>query len=191
MRGFDIIVWALFVLLFCGCAVDESKYSSVMNSTRLITLQNSPKNSKIFVKFTNTSRFDSNLTTDLSFKFANDGYEVVGDENLASVVIKGNLEYFRRNYIKDPDPFIYPGFGAAHRCRVWGECYDARTNSYIYDAEVSLLIRVDDGVKTKEYRTNLFYKSNININSASTMMDIFNQEIYDEILSYFKDFREI
>ncbi|CZE45816.1 complement resistance protein TraT [Campylobacter geochelonis] len=198
MKKFILPLLALFA--FVGCSIKPNLNEGIIKTSEPIFINSASKNNKTYVKFTNTSNVDSNLTSALSLELSQNGYEVVGDEKLASIIINGNLNYFRRTYIKDPDPFASFGFGFS-RGR-WGsgvgvgfpfgyydDDYDSRTNSYIYDAQLSLQIRINDGKKTDSYKTNLDYQSNKNINSISTMTDIFNHKIAKQILYYLKSYQ--
>ena len=60
--------------------------------------------------------------------------------------------------------------------------YSSVTNSYVYDAEISLQINIDGEI----YETNLYFQSDKNTNSTSTMMEILNTKISNQILNYLK-----
>lgn len=64
--------------------------------------------------------------------------------------------------------------------------YDYRTNSYIYDAQVSLLIRIKNNGNTKDYTTNLNYQTGRNLNGTSSITDEFNAQISKIILQILK-----
>lgn len=170
----DLKIWLLVLVavLISGCTKEPRK---TINFTKPILQTKVFPNSKIYVKFTNTSRVDSNLTTTFINNLKRDGYEVTTNENTADISIKGNLEYFRRSIIKNRDPFLEY---CSPQSEFWGDCYDKRTNSYIYDASLTLLIN--------SQATSINFISHKNINSLSTMLEIFNSEIYDSIISTLK-----
>lgn len=172
MRKFSFLL--LLMLVFSGCVVDKSMYENRLNFSEPLSIKIT-QNSKIYTKFTNTSTVDSNLNTSFRQNLTRDGYILTNDEKSADLVIKGNLEYFRRTIVKDRDPFLEY---CTPRASFWGDCYDKRTNSYIYDASITLLVEN----KNQKSTTALNFISKKNINSLSTMMEIFNNDVYDKII---------
>ncbi|NLK67217.1 MAG: hypothetical protein GX282_07075 [Campylobacteraceae bacterium] len=178
------LFFLFLALVFIGCAGKTQLDRDIVQSSEAIFIDKKPKNNKAFVKFTNTSNLDSNLTEAISLNLANNGYEIVDDKELASTKIYGNLNYFRRTYIKDIDPFVVSSINFRYRgyrrYDILDDYYSSTTNSYIYDAQISLLIDIDG----EKYQTNLNYQSDKNINSTSTAQDIFNAKISKQILGY-------
>lgn len=168
MKNFKIWLLFLLVVFISGCVQKNS-----INFTNIALETRAFKDSKIYAKFRNTSSVDSNLTAVFVDNLRRDGYSVVSSESMADISIKGNLEYFRRTIIKDRDPFLEYCIDT-----IWNDCYDKRTNSYVYDAQITLLINNE--------ATTLNFISHKNINSLSTMMEIFNDEIYNSIISMLK-----
>lgn len=168
MKNFKIWLLLPLIVFISGCVQKNSiNFTNQLLQTKVLI------NSKIYAKFTNTSSVDSNLTAVFVDNLKRDGYRVVSSQSMADISIKGNLEYFRRTIIKDRDPFLEYCMDT-----IWNDCYDKRTNSYVYDAQITLLINNE--------ATTLNFISHKNINSLSTMMEIFNAEIYDSIISMLK-----
>lgn len=186
MKKYIIFIFLTFI--FAGCAVNKNVDRDILKNSNPIFIQNTPKNNKIYVKFTNSSNAESNLTKAISLNLANNGYELVNDKSLASTKIRGNLNYFRRTYIKDIDPFVVSSinfkYQGIRREDALDDYYSSVTNSYVYDGEVSLQIDIDGEI----YKTNLYYQSDKNINGTKTMMDIFNRKISKQILNYLKSY---
>lgn len=192
MRG---VIFTILVAVFvAGCSSSTHRLNSgIISTSDPIFIDEIPKDRRVFASFDNTSGVDSNLTEAVNFYLQKDGYTLTNEKN-ANIIIKGNLNYFRRAVIREIDPFS-GGFGFFGTGRRGGmgigvglplfEGYDDR--NYIYDAQVSLLIRVKDDKNSKDYKSNLNYQSDKNINSTSTMMDIFNYKIYKQIKYYIKD----
>lgn len=191
------LIFLIFISIFItGCATKTNLNQGIIKSSDPIFITTPLNKKSTYVKFTNSSTLDSNLTQAIEFELAKNGFKIVSNEAKANIIIKGNLNYFRRLQIKDPNVFLNFGFGSGFRRAGWGmgfgmpfgdfddDYYDYRTNSYIYDGQLSLLVRVRDGIKFNDYATNLNYQSDKNINSASTMNDIFNYKISKQILVY-------
>lgn len=183
------LFFIIMVLIFTGCASKTTRLDrDIVKSSEAIFIDKKPKNNKAYVKFTNTSNLDSNLTQAVALNLANNGYEIVSDKSLASTKIYGNLNFFRRTYIKDVDPFVVSSINFRYRgyrrYDALDDYYSSVTNSYVYDAQTSLMIDIDGAT----YKTNLYYQSDKNINSTSTMQDIFNAKISRQILSYLTPF---
>ena len=53
--------------------------------------------------------------------------------------------------------------------------------SYIYDGQLSLLIRVKNGKEFKDYATNLNYQSEPDAGSVARVTDSFNYKVYQQI----------
>lgn len=184
MKKYIILFFS--IILFFGCAGKTYTDRSVVKSSKPIFIKNAPNNNSAYVNFTNTSSVDSNLTQAVSLNLAKNGYEIVSDKSEASTKIRGNLNFFRRNYIKDIDPFVVSGINFRYfgydRLDALDDYYSSVTNSYVYDAEISLQINIDGEI----YETNLYFQSDKNINSTSTMMEILNTKISNQILNYLK-----
>ncbi len=162
MKNLNTLFFALLIILFLdACAGKNSQNLGVVELSQPVFISEFPTDKTAFVNFTNTSNFDSNLTKALSFNLQKAGYKL-SDENAANFVIKGNLNYFRRKIVKDQNPFYgsvgfgfggyrYSGIGVGMGFPVYfnDDNYDYRTNSYIYDAQVSLLIRIKNNGNTK------------------------------------------
>lgn len=199
MKNLNTLFFALFIILFLdACAGKNSQNLGVVELSQPVFISEFPTDKTAFVNFTNTSNFDSNLTKALSFNLQKAGYKL-SDENAANFVIKGNLNYFRRKIVKDPNPFYgsvgfgfggyrYSGIGVGMGFPVYfnDDDYDYRTNSYIYDAQVSLLIRIKNNENTKDYTTNLNYQTGRNLNGTSSITDEFNAQISKIILQILK-----
>jgi len=194
------VLIALFcALLFVGCASKSGTESGVIKTSNPIFLKSKPAKTTAFVNFTNTSEFlDSNLTEAVKLNLRAQGYHIVPEESLANLIIKGNLNYFRRTIYDDRYYYGRPrfsfgfgfgrGWGGRHHGG-WGfgmghDIYDYdddRTSSYIYDGQLSLLIRIKNGKKFDDYSTNLNYQSGRNVKSKSTISREFNDKVIQQI----------
>lgn len=206
MINFKWIKWLLSLVLlifFSGCVVKDSPRAFI--NTEPLIIKNSPKNSKVYIRITDSSGAFENLLSyeseatqviskNLAKSLTQNGFEVVSEvesENRAvSIKIRGNLDYFRRDYIKDLNPFVLGSINFFHhgirREDALDDYISSATNSYIYDASFSLEIRVDGEI----YRTILNLRSGKNINSSSTMIEIFADEISKEIIKYLKNIKD-
>lgn len=192
------LIFLIFVsLIFIGCAGKNSQSVGIIKTSAPIFISEFPVEKTAFVNFTNTSEMDANLTEAVEFDLQKNGYEIVS-ENLANFVIKGNINYFRRVIVKDENPFFGSigfgfGFGGFRHAGIGigtrfpfgylnDDDYDYRTNSYIYDGQVSLLIRVKSGKTYKDYATNLNYQTGRNLNGPTSIKQKFNEKISQTIL---------
>ena len=195
---FKILFLAIFaVVFFAGCASSGvSRNSGIIKSSDPIFITNLPEQKLVNVAFTNTSNFDSNLTTAIEEYLVQDGYSVVSKDK-ANVLIEGNLNYFRRIAYKDNRfrPTFGFGFGFGRFSRHagfgigfpfgwgWDDDYYGVT-SYIYDGQLSLLIRIKNGKEFKDYATNLNYQSEPDAGSIARVTDSFNYKVYQQISQF-------
>ena len=194
---FAVLFLAFFTALFIGgCASSGvARNSGIIKSSDPIFITNLPEQKLVNVAFTNTSNFDSNLTTEIENYLTQDGYSVVSKDK-ANILIEGNLNYFRRIAYKDNRfrPTFGFGFGMGRFSRHFGlgmgmgfpfgwdldDDYYGVT-SYIYDGQLSLLIRVKNGKEFKDYATNLNYQSEPDAGSVARVTDSFNYKVYQQI----------
>lgn len=189
----NLIFTIFLAFVFCGCASKTSLDEGIIKSSNPIFLQTPIIAKNVYVKFGNTSNLDSNLTQAVKMDLAKNGFSIIDNENFADLIIKGNLNYFRRNE-KHSDDGVRFGFGfgfGSHHDSSWGVGSsvgigddDFDDTSYIYDAQVSLLLRVKENKKFKDYSTNLEYQSNKNLNSKTEMNDILNYKVCKQIRNY-------
>lgn len=199
MRKFLILIFSSF--LFFGCASTSTQApNGYMRTSAPIFLKSKPSKKIAYVHFTNTSDFlDSDLNAVLSNDLRLRDYEITDDEKRAHLVLKGNINYFKRTIIPDVDPFAHrprfsfgfgfgtgfhhhhhSGFGFGVHDDFWDDDYYP-TNSYIYEGQLSLLVRVKNGKNFDDYSTNLDYRSGKNINSKSTINNEFNRKVIQQI----------
>lgn len=195
---FKILFLAIFaVVFFAGCASSGvARNSGIIKSSDPIFITNLPDKKLVNVAFTNTSNYDSNLTAEIENYLTKDGYSVVSKDK-ANVLIEGNLNYFRRIAYKDNRfrPTFGFGFGFGRFSRHagfgigfpfgwgWDDDYYGVT-SYIYDGQLSLLIRVKNGKEFKDYATNLNYQSEPDAGSIARVTDSFNYKVYQQISQF-------
>ena len=194
---FKILFLAIFaVVFFAGCASSGvARNSGIIKSSDPIFITNLPEQKLVNVAFTNTSNFDSNLTTAIEEYLVQDGYSVVSKDK-ANVLIEGKLNYFRRIAYKDNRfrPTFGFGFGFGRISRHvgfgmgfpfgWGWDDDYGVTSYIYDGQLSLLIRVKNGKEFKDYVTNLNYQSEPDAGGIARVTDSFNYKVYQQISQF-------
>ena len=195
---FKILFLAIFaVVFFAGCASSGvARNSGIIKSSDPIFITNLPDKKLVNVAFTNTSNYDSNLTAEIENYLTKDGYSVVSKDK-ANVLIEGNLNYFRRIAYKDNRfrPTFGFGFGFGRFSRHagfgigfpfgwgWDDDYYGVT-SYIYDGQLSLLIRVKNGKEFKDYATNLNYQSEPDAGGIARVTDSFNYKVYQQISQF-------
>ena len=199
MNKFRVLFLAALTTFFlAGCASSGvSRNSGIIKSSDPIFITNLPDKKLVNVAFTNTSNFDSNLTTAIEEYLTQDGYSVVSKDK-ANVLIEGNLNYFRRIAYKDNRfrPTFGFGFGLGRISRHAGfgigmgfplgfpdDDYYGVT-SYIYDGQLSLLIRVKNAKEIKDYATNLNYQSEPDAGSIAQVTDSFNYKVYQQISQF-------
>ncbi|NLY03946.1 MAG: hypothetical protein GXZ15_03810 [Campylobacter sp.] len=178
MKKQILLIIAIFMLV--GCSSKLNLDQGIVKSSNPVFIEISPKNKKTYIEFTNSSRVDSNLTSSISEYLLNNGYDIVDKESLASIVLKGNLNYFRCMEVVEYDWLGYQhyrGFG-------WHWHDDYYDKRYIYDAEISLLIYIKGDNKDARHETNLTFQSDKNLYSNSTITEIFNYQIYKRIYHY-------
>lgn len=182
MRNFIILL--VVILSLTGCSRSVNLNQGIVKSSQPIFVENKPLNKKTYIKFTNTSNVDSNLTAALKDYFSKSGYEIVENENLASISIKGNLDYFSKKEV-----YTYP----YHPMFFWGRRYYYddfyRDTEYIYDAGVSLLLRIKTSGKVDEYTTNLTFTHSGYLYSFGTITEILNYQIYKKTHAYLENFQ--
>lgn len=194
---FGLLLLAFLAVFFIsGCASSSaSRNSGIIKSSDPIFITNLPTEKRVNVAFTNTSNYDSNLTAALNQYLQEDGYSVVSKDK-ANILIEGNLNYFRRIAYRDDRfrPTFGFGFGMSRFSRHfglgmgmgfpfgwgWDDDYYGVT-SYIYDGQLSLLVRVKNGKEFKDYATNLNYQSEPDAGSLTRVTDSFNYKIYQQI----------
>ena len=185
MKRYLILFFTSFfaLFLFTGCA-SKSLNDGILRESEPIFIDTKAENNQIYLSFRNSSGVDSNLTKALGENLSKNGYEIVANENLASTIIKGNLNYFRKVAVRNNS---YPNLGIGLG-RGWsnvgvgigvGGLLGA---SYIYDAQLSLFIEIKNAVKS--YSTLLNYQSSDNARSLNSAIDEFNYKISNQILRY-------
>ncbi|PSM53269.1 putative TraT complement resistance protein [Campylobacter blaseri] len=182
------ILMLSLLFIFTGCA--QTRFNdSVVRQSEPIFVDTKPKNSKAYIRFINSSNFESNLMDILNHKLIQNGYEVVHSKKNASLLIDLNLNYFRRNRVVDTRPTI--GFGIGRGSGSWGYGFgmESSNNDYFYDAQLSLKISIDDGKKEQNYMTNLDYQNTKGYNSIKILQDDFDERISNQILRYLKDYQ--
>ncbi|MCI6989601.1 MAG: hypothetical protein MR902_08645 [Campylobacter sp.] len=197
-RYFWIVLLIFGVVGFSGCANKNVNLNEgIVRTSEPLFIGTKPKDNKVYVKFSDATGLDwgqvsasEKLSDDLRQKLLLNGYILTDEKQNASVIINGGINYFRRTIIKDRDPFLEFGMGRRWYYAGVGyydNFYDMRMNSYIYDAQISLSIGINDGKNIKNYTTNLNYQSSKNINSLSTMLKIFSNKISNQIIYYLKN----
>lgn len=199
MNKFRVLFLAVLMTFFLtGCASSGvARNSGIIKSSDPIFITNLPDKKLVNVAFTNTSNFDSNLTTAIEEYLTQDGYSVVSKDK-ANILIEGNLNYFRRIAYRDDRfrPTFGFGFGMGRFSRHFGlgmgmgfplgfpdDDYYGVT-SYIYDGQLSLLIRVKNGKEFKDYATNLNYQSEPDAGGIARVTDSFNYKVYQQISQF-------
>ena len=199
MNKFRVLFLAALTAFFlAGCASSGvSRNSGIIKSSDPIFITNLPDKKLVNVAFSNTSNYDSNLTAAVEKYLIQDGYSVVSKDK-ANVLIEGNLNYFRKISYRDDRfrPTFGFGFGLGRFSRHAGfgigmgfplgfpdDDYYGVT-SYIYDGQLSLLIRVKNGKEFKDYATNLNYQSEPDAGSLARVTDSFNYKVYQQISQF-------
>lgn len=183
------IILLFMSLLFVGCS-SKSANEGILSQSEPVFIETKATNKRTYINFTNTSSIDSNLTQVLISNLSKNGYEIVSDEKLASIIIKGNLNYFRKNSIqKNSSPSF--GFGIGRGWSGVGVGVGARSDNlfsgYIYDAQLSLLMKIKNNKEVKNYTTLLDYQSGDDAHSLNNAIDEFNQKISVQILRYLSE----
>ncbi|MBR8463342.1 hypothetical protein KDD93_01990 [Campylobacter sp. faydin G-24] len=179
-----------FVLFLSGCATSSTPSLYTQSSVPIfVTTQDT--NTTIFINFKNSSGAINTLENSVKAKFINRGYILANDMNTASIVILGDLMSLQRLEVKDPNVFLNLGYGFGSFGSGYGigvgtifgadDFYDHRTNSYIYKANVSVMIRT----KEREQSTILSIQSGRNTYSPSYIMPFIEDKIATQILNFF------
>ncbi|ASM40512.1 hypothetical protein CSPB12327_02925 [Campylobacter sp. RM12327] len=177
----------LFFLLafFTGCASTNSIVHLKTSEPLIITQK--PEGKKVYIKFNNSINIENNITKSVEYMLQNNGYEISQDSNSSDYAIYGDLVDFKRIYVKDPNVYMGFGFGMSRFYGGFGHFYDYdnpyeyNDTSYIYEAQVSLLIKLKN---LQDYSTNLNLQSDRGVYSTSTIMAKFADKISTQILHF-------
>lgn len=183
-----ILLFISMAFILVGCASKEQNLGYIQTSSPLF-IQNMPTQKRLFVDFTNTSNVDTNLTQAVKLSLAKSGYEVVPMKEMANVIIRGNLNFFKRTTISNfENGGVSFGFGFGS----WSDRFGFGVNSYpyniysnlVYNAQVSLLIEIKNNKTPKSYETNLNYQSPKGWDDINEVKAMFNKKIIEQIKSY-------
>ncbi|NLK67216.1 MAG: hypothetical protein GX282_07070 [Campylobacteraceae bacterium] len=184
MKKYLITLFASFIILFSGCAGKSSLNSGIIKESEPVFIDSKAKNNKVYIKFSNSSEAQSNLAEVLALNLSDSGYEIVASEKVASTAIKGNINYFKKVAVRRGS---YPNVGVGVG-RGWSGVgvgvgvNDIFGKSYIYTAQLSLLITVNDKTGIKNYKTLLDYQSDTS--SLSSALGEFDSKVSSQILRY-------
>lgn len=181
-----LIFMALF---FVGCATTSHGPTVHLKTTQPLIITQKPSGNSVYVKFNNSVNIDNNITQNIQYILQNNGYVVTNDSSNSDYEIYGDLTDFRRIYVKDPNVYMGFGFGMRRFYSGFGRFYDYEDpyayndTSYIYEAQVSLLIKLKN---LQNYSTNLNLQSARGVYSTSTIMSSFSDKISKQILHFLK-----
>lgn len=207
MKTIFSLILAIFLSVFlAGCAEISSNQQPNLGyiaTSAPVFLSEKPTQKIAFISINDTSgtgtNFDQILSANLSDALRQNGFYITNDENKATYIIKGNLNYFARFILREADPFARPFFGrdifrrGFYRRGIWDDWDDEyELQSYVYKAQISLLIRTQNSVKkgkktsvqTHDYTTNLNWQSDKNLYSKYEMSQILSAKITEQIINF-------
>lgn len=185
------IFLALFVsIFFIGCATSGPK--SYINTSTPIFITDQPTNKNIYVNFKDIE--DNNLTLAVKNTLYDAGYHIATTEQSANVIIKGEVNYLRKNIVDSgTHGFVGVGFGTGRRYRhrrsgfmdfgISQRVYPYG-GEYVYNGQVSLLMRMRSKNGFENYSTNLNFETEESNYSYESIKSIFNEKIAKKIVKY-------
>lgn len=184
-----IVILSIISLLFISCSRSKEPNPGYIQTSSPIFIKYIPLNKKIFVNFTNTSNTDSNLTKIVRFNLAKQGYRVVGQQEMANIIIKGNLNFFRKIPISNFDNSgVSFGFGFGSWSNRLGFGFDTYPydiyTDFVYAAQLSLMIEIKNGVNPEYYETNINYQSPKGWDSQKEVKGLFYQKVIRQLNTY-------
>ncbi len=195
MKQFTKIIAKLFFVLLAGffaigCA--PSSPNTYMNTSAPIFILNAPNDKSFFIDFKNFGNNDTNNS--IAQSLLKNGYTLVNSQEVASIIIKGGVNYFRENRYENSHGFVVVGFdfdSHGRRSREVGvglnhTFFNTHNNSFRYDGQASLLLRIKSGKKIENYSTNLNFQTDDRIYSKNYAESLFNQKISEKILEFLK-----
>lgn len=201
MKTISSLILAIFLSVFlAGCAEISSNQQPNLGyiaTSAPVFLSEKPTQKIAFISINDTSgtgtNFDQILSENLSDALRQNGFYITNDENKATYIIKGNLNYFARFILREVDPFARPFFGRGfYRRGIWDDWDEYELQSYVYKAQISLLIRTQNSIKngrktnvqTRDYATNLNWQSDKNLYSKYEMSQILSAKITEQIINF-------
>ncbi len=197
---FSLILATFLSIFLVGCAEISSNQQpnlGYISTSAPVFLSEKPTQKIAFISINDTSgtgaNFDKILSTNLSDALNQNGFYITDDESKATYIIKGNLNYFARFILREVDPFARPFFGRGfYRREIWDDWDEYELQSYVYKAQISLLIRTQNSVKngrkinvqTRDYATNLNWQSDKNLYSKYEMSQILSTKITEQIINF-------
>ena len=198
MKTISSLILAIFLSVFLvGCAEISSNQQPNLGyiaTSAPVFLSEKPTQKIAFISINDTSgtgaNFDQILSANLSDALRQNGFYITNDENKATYIIKGNLNYFARFILREVDPFARPFFGrdifrrGFYRRGIWDDWDEYELQSYVYKAQISLLIRTQNSVKKGKKTSVQTHDYTTNLNSKYEMSQILSAKITEQIINF-------
>lgn len=162
------------VLLFLGCA--NSNMPSYVSTSQAIFITKKPQNHNVFVGLDEIKMY-------IKPKLNANKYIFTKQELNASVIIKGNINYFRKNDNENLSS-IQLGFGNHGYRHVGFEYVHNDALKYTYDGQASVLIRIKNNNKFEDYMTNINFQTDKTYTSQKLALVEFYEKISEKIMQY-------
>lgn len=190
----NIYLAIIGVTFLVGCATSQPE--SFISTSSPIFILNKPNDNTVFIDFKDLSDKDD-IGALISKTLKNSGYRVIEDEKNASILVKGNINYFKENKQNNTHGYFGVGFGFDSHGRRSREVEFglshrfSRSDFYddygeIFSGQASLLLRVKSGKKFENYSTNINFQTDENSHSYSYAKSLFNKQVADKILEFLK-----
>lgn len=180
------MILAIFIWVFVlGCA--QSGSNSYLNTSSPIFILNKPNDKNVYLDFKDK---DTNAT--IADTLRKNGYSFLSSEKFASIIIKGDINYFKENRDDANHGFIALGYGFGSRGRRYRSLDVGLSHRFFadgysgeYEGQASLLIRIREIQKElKNYSTNLNFQTDDSTYSKGYAKSLFDKKIAQKILEY-------
>lgn len=184
----NILFVAIF--FFIGCAT-SSPNAFVGTSTPLF-ITNEPMGKNTYIQVNDIA--DNNIKEILADKLTNHGYIVVPNEQIASIIVKMDVNYLQKKYSVSSEPHgsLSVGFGVGSRgytstslgLSFGQQIYPRYASDFGYMGQVGLLIVVKSQNEKKEYTTNLNFQTDNENYTYTQAKALLNEKITNKIIQY-------
>lgn len=193
------IFFLIFVSIFImGCAPSSPK-SYIKTSSPIFILQK-PDSKTVFVSFQDSGNMENDIDSFVEKRLEDENFILTHNEEFASIIVKGTINYLRQKHLKNTRGFVSVGFGfgsggrrysdmgigVEHRVFGGDDFADTYGHGYRYDGQASLLIRIKSKQKYENYSNNLDFVSKEGAYTLEHMTKEFNRQIANKIVEYLR-----
>lgn len=185
----------VFIVFFAFFGCTRSTPNSYINTSTPIFIINKPNGKKAYTDFRDEKNLASSTNTNIIKALTQDGYSIAYNEKQADVIIKGNINYLKKQCFNNTHGYVQAGYSRNSRKQNKKEVEMAMHHTFLlddpnfgfgcsYEGQASLLIRVRVNGKMENYSTNINFQTDENTHSFSYIRELFNNQISKKIIDY-------